>query len=50
MNAIWPISGPAILKSGASIAEMNCVRRHLSAVNGDGSLRRAIPPRRWGTQ
>jgi glycerate 2-kinase len=36
----------ALLKSGATIGEMNCVRRHLSAIKGGGSPRRAIQ-RRW---
>jgi hydroxypyruvate reductase len=34
----------ALLHSGASISEMNCVRRHLSAIKGDVSRRRAIRP------
>ena len=34
----------ALLKSGANITEMNCVRKHLSAVKG-GRLAAACAPR-----
>ncbi|MBB6561274.1 hydroxypyruvate reductase [Acidovorax soli] len=37
--------GRSLLASGASIAEMNCVRRHLSAIQG-GRLARACAPAR----
>jgi glycerate 2-kinase len=35
----------ALLKSGASISEMNCVRRHLSAIKAGASLPPATPPK-----
>jgi glycerate-2-kinase len=37
-----------LLKSGANISEMNCVRRHLSSVKG-GQLLRYAPNVRWFT-
>lgn len=37
-----------LLKSGAAIDEMNCVRRHLSAIKG-GQLLRYAPKARWYT-
>jgi len=56
-SALLPLPGPgvsladkqainrALLKSGASISEMNCVRRHLSAIKG-GRLAAACHPAR----
>lgn len=56
-SALLPLPGPglslddkmnlnrALLKSGASISEMNCVRRHLSAIKG-GRLAAACYPAR----
>jgi len=38
----------ALLKSGANISEMNCVRKHLSAVKG-GRLAQAVAPARLVT-
>lgn len=38
----------ALLKSGATISEMNCVRKHLSAIKG-GRLARAVAPARLVT-
>jgi len=38
----------ALLKSGANIKEMNCVRKHLSAIKG-GQLARAVAPARLHT-
>jgi glycerate-2-kinase len=35
----------ALLKSGMNIAEMNCVRKHLSAIKAGGLLRAAYPAR-----
>ncbi len=35
----------ALLKSGINIAEMNCVRKHLSSVKAGGLLRAAYPAR-----
>ena len=35
----------ALLKSGMSIAEINCVRKHLSAIKAGGLLRAAYPAR-----
>ena len=35
----------ALLRSGADIAEINCVRKHLSAVKAGGLLRAAYPAR-----
>jgi len=40
--------GQALLKCGATISEMNCVRRHLSAIKG-GRLGRACHPARLVT-
>jgi hydroxypyruvate reductase len=37
--------GKALLRSGASIAEINCVRKHLSAVKGGRLLKAAAPAR-----
>ena len=34
----------ALLKSGATISEMNCVRRHLSGIKGGGWRRPAPRP------
>lgn len=56
-SALWPLPLPgltlahkqavnrALLKSGATIGEMNCVRRHLSAIKG-GRLGAACHPAR----
>ena len=38
----------ALLRSGATIAEMNCVRKHLSAIKG-GRLAALAAPARWVT-
>ena len=56
-SALWPLPAPglsladkqavtsALLKAGATIAEINCVRRHLSAIKG-GRLAQAVRPAR----
>ena len=56
-SALWPLPAPgltladkqavtsALLKAGATIAEINCVRRHLSAIKG-GRLAQAARPAR----
>jgi glycerate-2-kinase len=38
-------AGAALLKSGMNIQEMNCIRKHISAVKGGGLLRAAEPAR-----
>jgi len=44
-SALLPLPAPALLASGATIGEFNCVRRHLSSIKG-GRLGAACHPAR----